>query len=282
MFDAILDGYALHEMIFDEQGKPCDYRFLEVNANFEKMTNLKRENIIGKTVLEVLPDTEEFWIKSYGSVVLTGKNIRIENFSKQLNKYFEVVAYKQGDNRFVTLIFDITEKKLIEIALEKSEQAFKNAVKNAPYPIMIHADDGEVIMVNTTWTELTGYTYDEIPTIAAWAEKAYGDQKKPVLEEIESLYLMDGKKEEGEYHVKTKDGKMLIWDFSSAKLGELPDDRILVMSMAKDVTERNDAKAKLSKTLDEAEHMISLMSNRELKMVELKKEIEELKERLSN
>ncbi len=75
------NGFALHEIICDDNGNPCDYRFLEVNLAFERMTGLKREEIIGKTVLDVLPRTEPYWIDTYGRVALTGKSIRFENYS---------------------------------------------------------------------------------------------------------------------------------------------------------------------------------------------------------
>ncbi len=72
LFRTMLDGFAVHEIICDAQGQPVDYRFLVVNPAFERMTGLKAENIVGRTVLEVLPETERLWIETYGRVALTG------------------------------------------------------------------------------------------------------------------------------------------------------------------------------------------------------------------
>ena len=58
LFNNMFDGFALHEIICDENGNPIDYRFIDVNQAFENLTNLKAKDIIGKTVLEVLPNTE--------------------------------------------------------------------------------------------------------------------------------------------------------------------------------------------------------------------------------
>ena len=58
LFNLMVDGFALHEIICDEDGKPVDYRFLAVNPAFERIVGLKASDIIGKTVLEILPDTE--------------------------------------------------------------------------------------------------------------------------------------------------------------------------------------------------------------------------------
>ncbi len=58
-FDRMLDGFAYHKIVVDKAGKPIDYVFLEVNHVFEKMTGLKRENIIGKKVTLVLARNRE-------------------------------------------------------------------------------------------------------------------------------------------------------------------------------------------------------------------------------
>ena len=58
LFNEMLDGFALHDIILDDEGNPVDYRFLDVNPAFEKLTGLKRDTLLNKTVLEVLPDTE--------------------------------------------------------------------------------------------------------------------------------------------------------------------------------------------------------------------------------
>ena len=45
LFDTMTEGFALHEIITDERGRPCDYRFLEVNPAFERLTGLKRNEL---------------------------------------------------------------------------------------------------------------------------------------------------------------------------------------------------------------------------------------------
>ena len=64
VFDKMLEGFAIHEMIFDDNDRPKDYRFLRVNPAFELMTGLNGENIVGKSVLEVMPNIDKFWIET--------------------------------------------------------------------------------------------------------------------------------------------------------------------------------------------------------------------------
>ncbi len=125
LFNTMLDGFSLHEIIRDTHGKPVDYRFLEVNPAFEKMTGLSGDIIIGKTVLQVMPDIESRWIDIYGEVALTGKSTRFESYAKGLDKYLEIIAFSPGENRFATIYTDITEQKRAEIALLESEERIR-------------------------------------------------------------------------------------------------------------------------------------------------------------
>ncbi|MFA5848827.1 MAG: PAS domain S-box protein [Bacteroidales bacterium] len=114
LFNEMLDGFALHEIICNEQGGPVDYRFLAVNPAFEKQTGLKASQIVGKTVLEVLPTTELHWIERYGNVALTGEPAIFEDYSIALDKFFDVKTFRPAPKQFVSIFSDITERKRVE------------------------------------------------------------------------------------------------------------------------------------------------------------------------
>src|SRR4051812_32134089 len=59
-------------------------------------------------------------------------------------------------------------------ALRASEKQFRRAIEDAPIPMIMHAEDGQVLQISRTWIELTGYTLDEVPTLDAWLNHAYG------------------------------------------------------------------------------------------------------------
>ena len=106
----MFDGCALHEMIFDADGNPVDYRFLDVNPAFERITGTSAKAVLGRTVSEVLPVTEPHWIQAYGRVVVTGEPCRFEHYHAGLAKYFEVVAFRVGPKQFACVFRDVTER----------------------------------------------------------------------------------------------------------------------------------------------------------------------------
>lgn len=101
---------------------------------------------------------------------------------------------------------------------------------------MIHNEDGKVQLINRVWQELTGYSFDEIDTIKKWTQKAYGNKMSIVKKGIDKLYRNQGKVDEGEFSISTKNGKKLIWQFRSAPLGKVDGKRTVITS-AMDVTE---------------------------------------------
>ncbi len=151
------------------------------------------------------------------------------------------------------VISDITAQIEQKAALLESEKKFRTAVQNAPYPTMIQAEDGEVIAVNSVWTEITGYTHEDIPTLSQWLKKAYGRGHLEVQTGVKDLFNAGGRKEEGEFTVRTKDGTNRIWLFSSAPLGLLPDGRRHIITMANDITDRVSHEQEQLKRLAELE-----------------------------
>ena len=108
LFDSMSEGFALHEIITDNNGKPCDYRFISLNPAFEKLTGLNAQNLIGKRVTEALPGTEMYWIEAYGKVALNGISLEFENYHAGLNKHFRVKAFCPQKGYFASIFEDIS------------------------------------------------------------------------------------------------------------------------------------------------------------------------------
>ena len=140
----------------------------------------------------------------------------------------------------------IAQCEISRESTRSSEEKLRLALDYAPLPIVIHAEGGEILQLSRTWTEITGFTIKDVPTIAHWIQKAYkAEDRETIRQIIESLYQLDRRQEEGEFEIVTKDGATRIWDFSSAPLGKLSDGRSLVISIAKDITKSKEAEAAL-------------------------------------
>jgi len=146
-------------------------------------------------------------------------------------------------------------------SLQVSEERFRSAILNAPLPIMLHTENGEVFQINGAWTELSGYEYSEIPTIEDWTEKAYHSRKSLVQADIDRLHQLNARISEGEYIITTASGETRIWDFYSAPLGKLSDGRSLVISTAIDVTARKQAEAEIRMLNATLERRVELRTN---------------------
>lgn len=157
-------GFNLREMIFDEKGKPINYRFLTVNERYEVITGLRRKDIIGKKATEVLPNIEDAWFHHYAKVVKEQKTVAIEDYSRALDKYYRVVAYPYKDNQFVVVAEDITERKHAERELIQKEQEKSRIIANLPgvsYQCLFD-EDWTMIYLSDRCETLTGYQPQEL------------------------------------------------------------------------------------------------------------------------
>jgi PAS domain S-box-containing protein len=151
---------------------------------------------------------------------------------------------------------DITEQKQILKALGESEERFRCALMDAPLPILLRTEDGEVLLVNRTWTELTGYSIQEIPTLKDWLERAYGKRQQQVTDEIERVLPIEGPTAMGEYAITTAMGTTRIWDIYASLLGPFAHRRLVVV-MAIDVTQRKQIEADLQQAKAQLEMKVA-------------------------
>ena len=129
LFNHMIDGFTLNEIILDENNKPVDYKFLLVNPAYEKQVGLKREDIVGKRILEVMPEAEQLLIEKYGEVALTQRPVQFEKYSKKLQKYFNIYSFSPREGLFAVVYEDITIRKNSELEKEKIQEELLNSEK---------------------------------------------------------------------------------------------------------------------------------------------------------
>jgi diguanylate cyclase (GGDEF)-like protein/PAS domain S-box-containing protein len=134
-------------------------------------------------------------------------------------------------------VIRIDELEQLQQLNRERENRYRQALIDGPAPIMIHAEDGEILAISGVWCRLTGYESSEIPDMSTWLLKAYGIEKLPQIQHrIQQLFDKEEWFAEGETDIRAADGRILTWDFHSGPLPCLPDGRRLVISVAVDMT----------------------------------------------
>lgn len=161
LFTEMQDAFALHEIICDNNGTPRDYRFIEVNPAFERLTGLSREQVVGRRVLDVLPQTEEYWIEIYGRVALTGEPAAFEHYSQSFDRTYFVSAFQPFYGQFAVFFQDTTERVKMERELLRERQLLRTIIDHVPVGIYVMDRDLKKILVNPKDVEHIGAASQE-------------------------------------------------------------------------------------------------------------------------
>ncbi|MGI8409491.1 MAG: PAS domain S-box protein [Pyrinomonadaceae bacterium] len=146
------------------------------------------------------------------------------------------------------LVSSVRQHELIENleisqrALDISEEQFRLTILNAPIPVIMHAEDGRVLQISRSWTELTGYTLEDESVIQSWLlTEAYGYGGECIRDSAHNSFLPPVNDENSHTticSVKTRDGEVRTWSFNASVPGVLADGRRFVIGMAEDITAR--------------------------------------------
>jgi len=122
LFNSLVYGMALYKIIYDQNNNPIDYYFIEINPSFEKLTGIKAENAINKSLFDFFPDAKKLLSKYFKDSIINCKVKHFEYYNKSLEKFFNIMAYKTETDQFITVFSDITENKNFENKLRQSQK----------------------------------------------------------------------------------------------------------------------------------------------------------------
>ncbi|HPN83911.1 MAG TPA: PAS domain S-box protein, partial [Victivallales bacterium] len=259
LFREMFDGFAIHEIICDENGNPSDYRFLAVNPSFERLTGLNADELIGKTVLEVLPKTERHWIETYGKVALGGEPIVFENYSSELNKHFEVKAFSPIKGQFVCIFSDITTRKNQEKQIREAKLWSENIIRSAPVIIIGLEEKSKIVTFNSFAEQLTGYRSEEVMG-KEWIDLFIPEETKREVYQVWDD-LVEGKLElhQHENLIRTRSGELRLIRWNNTVITE-NDKFKIVLSIGEDITEKKASEEKLKNSDRIFNHSVDMLS----------------------
>ncbi len=131
LFERMQEGFALCEMVYDAEGRAVDYRHLELNEAWGRLTGVPNERVQGRLVSEAIPGIEPFWLETYARVVETGEPAHFEHYLAAYGRWFEVTAYRTEPGRFAAVFSNVTERKRAEERQALLAREVDHRAKNA-------------------------------------------------------------------------------------------------------------------------------------------------------
>ena len=123
LVDNMISEFSCYRMVYDAKGNAADYVFVAVNRAFEQNTGKTRDEIIGKNVKSVYPETEQYWIDCFGRVAKTGVTEQIANYSSALKKWYNIQVYSPRLNYVAITVNDTTSLVAQKTSLNETVQA---------------------------------------------------------------------------------------------------------------------------------------------------------------
>jgi PAS domain S-box-containing protein len=258
LFNSIDEGFCVIEVLFDEQDKPVDYRFLEINRVFEKQTGLV--DAVGKRIRELVPEHEEHWFQIYGRIVRTGKPERFENEAKYLgDRYYDVYAFPYRDNQVGILFNDIAARKQAEQALRESQLLLQRALSIDTVGVLFFTLDGHVTAVNEAFARMTGYSRDELLNITHWQMLTPPEFMDVTVRAKEEL-AAQGETAPYEKQLIRKDGSRCWGLFAPKRLSGIGSSSQCVEFIL-DITERKAAEDQLRQAVQSRDEFLSVAAH---------------------
>jgi PAS domain S-box-containing protein len=223
LFESIEQGLCIIEMLFDEQDRPVDYRFLEVNPAFEKHTGLK--DAVGRRMKELAPIEQE-WVETLARVGLTGEPVYYQNRAAALDRAFDIHAFRFGDpaRRQVAVLFsNITERYRAQAELDRFFQLSLDF-------LCIASADGTFRRASPGITEILGWSVEEF-LAQPYLEQVHPDDREATRREVERQLASGEKVFNFENRYRHKDGSWRTLSWRSTPYGDL------MYATARDVTE---------------------------------------------
>ncbi|RJP94390.1 MAG: PAS domain S-box protein [Desulfobacteraceae bacterium] len=162
LFESMRNGIAYFEAIYDAAGSLCDARYVEMNTAYQLHTGLRRETAVGRTVMEMLPLTQQSWFDTLGMVIKKGKPIRFEMYHEGTQKHYAVSAYNPKKDRLVVVFRDITRQKETEAALKQNQEKYRLIVENQTDLVVKVDTKGSFLFVSPSYCKMFGKSEEDL------------------------------------------------------------------------------------------------------------------------
>ncbi len=211
LFESMQEGFALGEILWDADGRPHDFRYVEVNPAFCRLTGLDPDQAKRLTARELFNVFDPWWLETYARVAAGGGPAHFERQSPSLLKWWEIYAYSPEPGRFAILVTDIGERKRMEMDLRHSEGRFRALFDYAPIAYQSLDEEGRFLEVNQVWLNTLGYRKDEV--LGRWFGDFLHPKDRPLLRTRFPRFWELGEVHGAEFRLRCRDGQEVLASF---------------------------------------------------------------------
>lgn len=233
LFSSMNTALVILKPIFNSKGELCDAEYIDMNSNNETVLGYKKEEILGKTILDIFPNTEADWFYKFEKTVRKKNSTHFESYHEPLDKYFSGNAFYINDDAFGISFYDITNQELLKQKLIESERRYKTIFyESSSIMMLVDPHDSAIVDANSAAIQFYGYPKDDL--------------LKMKMNEINTMSNEDLMKEIDRAKQKKKNHFQFKHQLASGEIRDvevysgtiLSDDKSLLHSVIHDVTER--------------------------------------------
>ncbi len=237
LFDQILSGIMVCEVIYDESGNPCDHRFIGGNPAFEEMTGLTIASLIGRTSKDLPIIWPPEVVQRLYKVAISGEPIEYERYNESLGRYYETRVFSPRKGQFAHLFNDVTKRKRTEEALRESEERYRSIIHASPDNITIADMQGRIIMVSPIAIPMFGFERPEEALGLLITDFLVPEDRERALRNI-SLKLNASIASSNEYRALRRDGSTFDIEVNSDFIRDIDGQPRSIVVIARDISQR--------------------------------------------
>ena len=239
LYDSMIEGVAIHEMVYGDSGEAVDYRIIDVNPAYETILGLKRKQVINKLASEAYGVDDPPYLETYAKVVLTGKPQDFETHYPPLQKNFMISAFSPRENQFATVFEDITNRIQAEQTLREDETRRRILIEQSRDGIVVLNNKGEVFEANQSFARMLGYSIKESLRLKVW-DWEYQHPKKVIFKMLRDV---DTSGDHFETKWRRKDSSIIDVEITS-NAADISGQK-LIFCVCRDISERKKHEAEL-------------------------------------
>ncbi|GAB6042961.1 ATP-binding protein [Endothiovibrio diazotrophicus] len=259
LFQAMNEGVALHELVFDEQGRATDYRILEVNPAYSAILGLSKEAVEGELASAIYGQTPPPYLEIFREVGLSGRGTRFESRYEPMARHFDISVFSPGPNQFATIFTDITERRDTEESLrhalgdlERERGFLKSLIRTVPDLVWLKDGEGRYLACNSEFERYFGAAEEEIvgKTDYDFVDRSQADSFR---EHDLKAIAHGGPSTNEEWITYASDGRHLLMETTKTPMRDARGQVIGVLGIAHDITGQRESEQALTESRNRAE-----------------------------